>query len=633
MREGSWDLSELLPEPSKAVVEQRCRQIEERVAAFEAYRAELSDGGPAPDRFGEMVRAFEGITELLTVLGAYGSLWFAADTGSEEALAYRNRIEQRLAEWSNRILFFTLWWKQLDEDVAERLREALLGQRGQGPDAEPKAERQAELVSAVDGFHAHSPAETSSAATRAGDYRHFLDDLRRLRPYTLDEPREQLIVLKDAHGVDALLTVYSMLTNRLQFRLEVEGEERSLSRDALMTHVRSPDPGLREAAYRELFRVYEREAPVLAQIYAHRVHDWFQENVRLRGIGSAMAVRNLANDVPDAAVDTLLAVCREEAPQFQRYFRYKARALAAAGRAEPRLRRYDLYAPLGGADEQIGYGEAVELVLDTFRRFSPRFADLAERVFAGNHVDSELRQGKKGGAFCATVLPSQTPWLLVNYTGRLRDVATLAHELGHAVHSLLAADHSVLTQHAALPLAETASVFAEMLLTERLLAERPDPAGQRELLAAALDDIYATVLRQAGFTLFERQAHAAVLDGASAGELSDLYLVGLTEQLGDSVEMPEEFRLEWVSIPHIYQTPFYCYAYSFGQLLVLALYERYRTEGEAFVPGYLELLAAGGAARPAYILERAGVDISDADFWRGGFRVIERLIDRLDAIP
>lgn len=595
----SWDLSELLPEPSPEVVDERCRQVEEQVVAFEAYRAELNDELHA-DRFSEILRAFERLMERITVLGAYGSLWFAADTGSEKALAYRNRIEQRLAEWSNRVLFFTLWWKQLEEPTAGRLRDAGV------------------------------------------DFRHFLDDLRRLRPYTLDEPREQLITVKDTHGVDALLTVYSMLTNRLEFRLEIDGEEQTLTRDALMSHVRDPDPALRRAAYRELFRVYEREAPVLAQVYAHRVHDWFQENVRLRGIATPIAVRNLANDVPDAAVEALLAVCRDEAPQFRRYFRWKARALAAgtssagddtAPAEAPKLRRYDLYAPLGDADERLEYGQAVELVLDTFRGFSPRFADLAARVFADDHVDSELRPGKKGGAFCATVLPSQTPWLLINYTGRLRDVATLAHELGHAVHSLLAADHSLLTQHAPLPLAETASVFAEMLLTERLLAARSDPAAQRELLGAALDDIYATVLRQAGFTLFEQQAHDAVRGGAPAGELSELYLTGLQEQFGDSVELPEEFRLEWVSIPHIYQTPFYCYAYSFGQLLVLALYERYRQEGEAFVPGYLELLATGGSARPEEILGRVGVDIADPDFWRGGFRVIETLLDRLESTP
>ena len=258
------------------------------------------------------------------------------------------------------------------------------------------------------------------------------------------------------------------------------------------------------------------------------------------------------------------------------------------------------------------------------------FGDGAERVLGERHLDGAVRKGKRGGAFCATVSPRFTPWVLVNYTGRQRDVATLAHELGHAVHSQLASGHSILVQQPSLPLAETASVFAEMLLTERLVREEADPAARRELLVAAVDDVYATVLRQAYFVLFERQAHAAVMAGRSSEELGELYLALLREQFGDSVEVPDEFRHEWLSIPHLYQTPFYCYAYSFGQLLVLALYRRYRQEGESFKPGYLRLLSWGGAARPVEILAEAGIDPTDRDFWRQGLAVVSEMIEELE---
>jgi len=230
------------------------------------------------------------------------------------------------------------------------------------------------------------------------------------------------------------------------------------------------------------------------------------------------------------------------------------------------------------------------------------------------------------------VLPQQTPWVLVNYTGKVRDVATIAHELGHAVHSMAAEKHSLLTQHPSLPLAETASVFAEMLLTDRLLAEEPDPLVRRELLAASVDDMYATVVRQAYFVIFEKEAHAAVLNNQSPEQISEMYLNLLHEQFGDSVEVGDEFRNEWVSIPHIYNTPFYCYAYSFGQLLVLALYRRYQQEGDAFKPGYLKLLAYGGSAHPEEILAEAGVDMTSPAFWQGGFDVIRSMIDELEAI-
>jgi len=281
---------------------------------------------------------------------------------------------------------------------------------------------------------------------------------------------------------------------------------------------------------------------------------------------------------------------------------------------------------------KVEYGDAAAMVLDTFRSFDPSVAAQVQRVFDQNHIDSEARKGKRGGAFCATVRPDVTPYVLLNYTGKVRDVATLAHELGHALHSMLAEHHSMLTQHSSLPLAETASVFAEILLTERLLNEEQDALVRRELLASSVDDMYATVMRQAFFVLFERVAHQAILDNASPDRLNELYLENLRTQFGDSVEIAPEFQHEWVSIPHIYHTPFYCYAYSFGQLLVLALYRRYQQEGDAFKPGYLKLLAYGGSAHPEQILREAGVDITDPAFWQGGFDVISEMIDELEAM-
>jgi oligoendopeptidase F len=588
LKPSSWDLTELLAEPTEEIIADRLASLEIEVQAFEAWRSDLSADLGRPVLV-ELVRQYEALVEQLEVLAAYAYLWFASDTRNQPALDFKNRIEQVLTDVQNRVLFFSLWWKQLDEEVAD----ALL-----------------------------------PTNARYADYRHFLENLRRLRPFTLDETSEQLINLKDADGMDAVLTLYSMLTNRLEFHLEVDGEQKSLTRDELVANVYSPDPDLREATYKELFRGFESEATLLGQIYIHRLRDWYSENVQLRGFASPIAVRNTANDIPDEAVETLLEVVREKSSVYQRYFRLKAGWLGME-----RLRRYDLYAPLAESQKEILYQDAVNLVLDTFSAFHPEIAARAERVFAESHIDSAIRKGKKGGAFCYTVLPSQTPWLLANYTGRVRDVATLAHELGHAIHSMMAADHSLLTQHPVLPLAETASVFAEMLLTDRLLSEERDPIVRRELLASAVDDIYATVVRQAFFVRFEIAAHDAVRAGRSVADLNALYQTELEEQFGDSVELAPEFQHEWILIPHIYQTPFYCYAYSFGQLLVLALYRRYKLEGKAFIPGYLELLATGGSQRPQEILSKVGVDITDADFWRGGFSVVEELIDQMVATP
>ena len=584
---SAWDLSELLPEPSEEEIARHTARLEESVAAFEQVREELSSEMD-PARLVEILGMYESIVEQIYVLSAYGNLWFSQDTQRPEALAYRNRIQQLVTQVQNRILFFSLWWKSLEDEEAERL-----------------------LPSKED----HP------------DFRHFLEEMRLFKPYTLDEKSEQIINIKDANGINALLTVYSLLTNRLEFTLEVDGETKTLTRGELMSYVYSPDPAMRAAAYQEFYRVYSQEAPILAQIYVNRVRDWANENVDLRGFESPIAVRNLYNDIPDEAVEVLLQVARRNVGVFQRYFQLKARWLGVE-----KLRRYDIYAPLASSDRTVPYKEAVAAVLETFRQFDEEVAQKAERVFAQRHIDSEVRKGKRGGAFCATVLPRLTPYVLMSYTGKVRDVATLAHELGHAIHSMMAEEHSILTQHPSLPLAETASVFSEMLMTDRLLAEEKDPLVRREILAAAVDDMYATVMRQAFFVLFEKEAHAAILANRSPEELNELYMANLREQFGDSLELSPEFQHEWVSIPHIYYTPFYCYAYSFGQLLVLALYRRYQREGEAFKPGYLKILSYGGSARPQEILSEAGIDITDPDFWQGGFDVIHEMIQELEAI-
>jgi oligoendopeptidase F len=584
---SGWKLSELCPEPGEAAFVARLAELETAVATFEQRRAEL-DARMDPELFLAILQQYKWLTELTQVLNGFASLWFYSDTSSQEALTLRNRTRQAATAADNRILFFSLWWRSLSDEEAWRL--------------------------------------LPSAAQHSDD-RHYLEEVRRFKAYTLDEKSEQLINLKDQNGIAAVVTLYSMLTNGLEFSLEADGASRKLTRDELMGYAFSPRPEMREAAYHELYRVYSQQANVLGQIYANIARDWHDEQVVLRGYSSAIAVRNLANDIPDRAVDVLLEVARENRGIFQRYFRLKAGWLGVE-----RLRRYDIYAPLASSDRKIEYADAVRSVLETFDHFHPRFAEMAERVFAEGHLDGEIRKGKRGGAFCYTVLPQYTPWVLVNYSGRVRDVATLAHELGHAVHSMMASGRSNLTQHPSLPLAETASVFSEMLMTDRLLREEHDPLARRELLAAAVDDVYATVLRQAYFVLFENEAHAAIRAGRSTDELSELYLEKLREQFGDSVEVNPEFRHEWLSIPHIYQTPFYCYAYSFGQLLVLALYRRFQEEGEAFKPGYMRLLSYGGAARPEHILAEVGIDMRDRSFWQGGFDLVRARIDELEGI-
>ena len=295
-----------------------------------------------------------------------------------------------------------------------------------------------------------------------------------------------------------------------------------------------------------------------------------------------------------------------------------------------KLRRYDIYAPVEKSDKAYNFNDATEIVLDSFNDFHPKFANMAKQILDADHVDSEVRKGKMSGAFCATLNPNLTPWVLVNYQGKADDVATLAHELGHGIHSLMASDHSAMTQHACLPLAETASTFGEMMLVDKLLSMESDEAVRRDLLYRQMDDAFATILRQNYFSMFEQTAHDMIAKGAQVDDIAEAYFKNLQSEFGDSVELSDDFRWEWTMVSHFFNVPFYVYAYAFGQLLVLSLYKQYQEEGEAFKPRYMKILSAGGSIAPVELLANAGIDVTTAKFWQGGYDVIDNMVTKLE---
>lgn len=580
-----WSLKDLFPSRDSDEMKAAFENLEAEVRAFEARRSELVPE-ISPENLLALVLRMENISRLGYQVYGFAALWFSEDTQNQDAQTFIAKVQQFFAHMQNRTLFFSLWWKELDDENAARLMK------------------------------------------NAGEYEYWLREMRNFKPYTLTEAEEKVINIKDVTGANALTTLYETITNRFQFEFEVDGEKKMLTRDALMSYAFSPDASLREQAFKKLYETYKREGPILGQIYQYLVRNWHNENVDMRKFTSPISVRNLSNDIPDEAIDTLLDVAKQNVSIFQRYFRLKAKWLGV-----DRVRRFDLYAPVTSADKAYSYNEGIGMVLDAFGGFTPEFADLAKRVFDTHHIDSEIRHGKDDGAFCFGVLPGLTPWVLVNYHHKPRDVATLAHELGHAVHAMLAADNPLLSFNASLPLAETASTFGEMVLVDYLLAREDDQNVRTDMLFRQVDNAYATIMRQIFFALFEREAHEMVKNGASVDELSDAYLKNLQTQFGDSMDLDDDFRWEWVGIPHIYKTPFYVYAYAFGLLLVLSLYQQYKAEGDSFKPRYLKILSAGGSASPANILAEAGVDIHSAAFWQGGFDVLSDLVDQLEHIP
>ena len=580
--QAPWSLKDLYEGFDDPNYQAAFEEVKGGVEKFQAYREQLKPD-ISEELFISIITEYEHFYRLMSRLNGFTQLAFTANTQDEKAQAEVARVDQFLAEMGNKTLFFSLWWKALDDENANRLLAV------------------------------------------SGDFRYWLVTIRNFKDFTLSEPEEKIINIKDVTGFTALNMLYDSITNRYVFKLEVDGEEKEMTRGEISALVREPDPEMRARAYQEMYRVYQQDAPILGQIYQAIVRDWRNENLNLRGFKKPISVRNLVNDIPDAVIETLLDVTKKNAKHFHRFFELKAKRLGME-----KLRRYDIYAPVEKSEKKYDFGEAANIVLESFYDFNTKFGDMAQLILKKNHVDSEVRKGKMSGAFCLTVEPALTPWVLLNYQGRPDDVATMAHELGHGIHSLMAQEHSAFTQHACLPLAETASTFGEMMLIDKFLAEETNQAVRRDLLFRQMDDAFATILRQNYFSMFEQTAHDMVAKGAQVNELADAYIENLKSEFGDSVALPDEFRWEWVMIPHIYGVPFYVYAYAFGQLLVLSLYKQYQEEGEAFKPRYMKILAAGGSIAPMELLQKSGMDVAKPEFWQGGFDVIDEMVTALE---
>ncbi|MGC4097784.1 MAG: M3 family oligoendopeptidase [Nitrospira sp.] len=576
-----WDLTHLVTNPLTDL-KRHLDALDTQVAQVESARPRLQATMPGPE-YRSILKLTESIAEGSARLGAFAYLWFSENTKNTEARSFKSLVEERLTAANNRLLFLDLWWQGLDDQNAARL------------------------------------------TSDAGDLRYYLETIRRYTPHTLSESEEKIINVKNVTGRSAVNTLYDVVTNGLTFTMKIGGKARTMNREELMSYVRSPKATIRQAAYRELYRVFSGQRDLLGEMYRTLVNDWKSENVELRRFATPIATRNLGNDVPDQAVEVLLAACVKNAEVFQTYFKLKAKICKITP-----MNRYHIYAPHRADTKKYKYADAVNMVLGAYRSFSPRLADLAEQVVRERHIDGPTRPGKLGGAYCYSVVPGLTPYVMLNFTGEARDIATMAHELGHAVHGMMAKDHSVFTFHSTLPLAETASVFGERILSDTLISNERNKAVRQGLLVSQLDDIYATVLRQAYFIRFEQAAHRMVAEGATGDQLGQAYLAELRQQFGKAVRVPDEFQWEWLMIPHLFASPFYCYAYSFGNLLVLALYNMYKEQGESFLPKYLDLLATGGSQSPQNILSKLGVDMASADFWQSGFNTIKDMVQQLE---
>jgi oligoendopeptidase F len=581
----TWDLSDLFASHDDPRLEEelaRCRQGAEDFGA--RFRGTIDvPGGPPPAHLLAGLRKLEEISEALGRVGSYAMLLYASDTAREEYRNLQQKAEQRGTEIQNALLFFHLEWLNLDEAAAARLL--------RDPSLAP--------------------------------YRHYLEVARRFRPHKLTEVEEKIVNEKDNTGRNAFGRLHTELTADLAFPLEMDRVKKDLTLSEVLALFHRPERDLRRRAMETLFGVLERHRQVLAFVYDTLVQDHLTMD-RLRRYPHPMAERHLGNEIDAEAVEQMLKVTEANSPVAQDYFRLKAQLLEL-----PRLALYDQYAPVGQSLPGCDYARAQAAVLEAFGAFAPAFRGIAEDFFRLGWVDAELRKGKRGGAFCASPSPAVHPYVLMNYTDNLRDVMTLAHELGHGLHGYLSRKQTYLQYDTPLTTAETASVFAEFLVFDHLVGAEPDPAVQLTLVCSKIEDTFATVFRQSALTAFERLAFERRLAGRFTPEaLGEAWLEANRRYYGDAVEIPEGYRWGWSYIPHFIHTRFYCYSYVFGELLVLALYRMYKEQGQAFVPKYIGLLEAGGSAAPEALLAPLGVNFRDAGFWQKGFDEVRGLVDR-----
>jgi len=579
-----WNLSDLFNGLTDPKIETTLDAAEKKVEAFvQNYRGKLADLSAA-----ELLQAFkdeESLISPLYQLSQFAHLNTAADTADETAKALEARVDEALSKISNQMVFFNLELAAMsDADFAKF-------------DGAPELE----------------------------DYKYPVYQTRKNAKYNLSEKEEQILILKSLTSSRANQKLYDELTSSFQFEFELDGEMQPMNGSQLRSLRMHPDKDVRRRAMQVFFERYADNKLVITHLYNTIVKDFGLEQ-NLRGYKTPISIMNTHNDLEEEAVQALIDVTTESYRLVQRYYKIKANLLGLDD-----MTLADIYAPLPQSPKGYNFDDAKALVLDPFGSFHAEFQSFAKAMFDENRVDAPVTPTKRGGAFCSSSTPDLKPYVLLNFTGKLRDVSTMAHELGHAIHAMLGRNLNLSTFHAILPLAETASVFSEMVLTDYFLKRETDIAVKQALLTNKLEDIFATSHRQNMFSRFEMAAHDRINGGLqSSSDLCELYRSELKNMFGDAVNLTDEYSWEWSSIPHIFQVPFYVYAYNFGNLLVLALYQQYLEEGDAFIPKYKKFLSMGSSAKPTEIAALVGADISNPEFWRKSLKYIEHLIDELE---
>lgn len=579
-----WDLSDLYASPEAPELQADLKQAGEAAKRFcEAHAGKLEQ--MSGEALGKAVADYEAIRETVGRMMSYAMLRYAANVSDAARGKFLQDMQEKTNAIGTELLFFTLEINRLsDEVLAEKLKAASLSR-----------------------------------------YEPWLRDVRAFRDYQLSDDLERLLYEKYLSGRAAWTRLFDETMAALRF--PVGGKE--LTETEALDLLSSPEGALRKEAAKTLGKVFQENIRLFALITNTLAKDKAIEDA-WRKYPKPVSERNLENHVEDEVVDALVSAVRTAYPKLaHRYYAWKARLFGAE-----KLDYWDRNAPLPDEEVRvIPWEEAVRTVLESYASFTPEMAKVGQRFFDAAWIDAKPRPGKASGAFAHSTVPSHHPYLLLSYQGKTRDVMTLAHELGHGVHQVLAAGQGLLLAETPLTLAETASVFGEMLTFQRLLRDEENPKVKRNLLAAKVEDMLNTVVRQIAFHTFEERVHDERKEGElSAERLSDIWIAVQTESLGPALRFDDDYRAYWAYIPHFIHTPFYVYAYAFGDCLVNSLYAAYEAAEGGFAEKYLEMLRAGGTRRHKELLAPFGLDASDPAFWGRGLGVIARMIDELETL-
>ena len=578
-----WDLSELFTSPDDPRIEQAMARALERALAFESkYRGTVAI--LEPKEFAAMMRELAEYEESSAQPEVYAYMLHSQNTQDPGAGRLLARVREASAERGAHLVFFPLELAEITDDHAARLYE--------DPDA--------------------------------ATYRHFVEHERLFRPHQLSEPEERVLTDFSPVGNASWVRLFEELCARI--RVGVDGQDVAL--DEALNLLREPDRELRRKASHAVTQALSGDIRTRGYIFNVILQEKSIDD-RVRRFPSWLSSRNLANETSDEAVQALVDAVTGRYDVCERYYRVKRKLLGVS-----ELHEWDRYAPVSETTRNLTWEEAKELVVGSYHRFSKRAGDLVEEFFAKRWIDAPVVPGKTGGAYCMPVTPHHHPYVLMNFTGKLRDALTLAHELGHGLHDRLASRQHVFDYHPPLTLAETASVFGEALTFDRIMSEEKDPKVRLAMLCNQCEDAFSTVFRQVAFNRYEDAVHRArrKVGELSVEQLGELFQDKLQAMFGDALLLTEEHKVWWSYVGHFMHTPGYVYAYAYGNLLALSVYHRYLERGQPFVDDYLDFLAAGGSTRPDELVKRIGMDITDPGFWDAGLKILDGMVGEVERL-